>query len=89
MTAPAPLLETRDLFKSYAEGDSIVGRLAGRQKRRLQALRGVSLSVGAGETLGIVGESGCGKTTLGRCIAGLEKPEGGDILWQGRPLSAL
>jgi oligopeptide/dipeptide ABC transporter ATP-binding protein len=89
MTAPAPLLETRDLVKSYAEGDSIVGRLAGRQKRRLQALRGVSLSVGAGETLGIVGESGCGKTTLGRCIAGLEKPEGGDILWQGRPLSAL
>lgn len=51
--------------------------------RRVRAVDGVSLDIRRGETLGLVGESGCGKTTLGRALAGLVRPTGGDILRHG------
>jgi oligopeptide/dipeptide ABC transporter ATP-binding protein len=73
------LLEVRDAAVSYA--------LAG--GRRLAAVDGVSFSLGEGEILGLVGESGCGKTSLGRAILGLVRLASGQVLWQGRRIDAL
>jgi len=55
----------------------------------VQALRGVSLDIRAGETLAVVGESGSGKSTLGRLVAGLDRPAGGTIRFEGRDVTAL
>jgi peptide/nickel transport system ATP-binding protein len=77
-TGEGDLLEVESLRVSYA------GR--GRRAARIEALDGVSLTVGAGETLAIVGESGCGKTTLLRSIARLVEPTGGAIRLQGQDL---
>jgi oligopeptide transport system ATP-binding protein len=82
----APLLEVRDLVKSFEAHGGWAERLAGAAPRRLQAVRGVSLALAEGETLGLVGESGCGKSTLGRCIVGLHPPSAGEILYRGQPL---
>ena len=71
----APLLEVRDLTKRYPD--------------QTLAVAGVSLRVHAGETLGLVGESGCGKTTLGRCILRLLEPTSGTITFDGRDVRAL
>jgi peptide/nickel transport system ATP-binding protein len=72
-----PLLEVLDLVKEFpVTSGSIVQRKVGAVK----AVSGVSLTVGVGEIFGLVGESGCGKTTLGRMIVGLEKPDSGKVL---------
>ena len=74
-----PLLEVRDLVKVYQADEGIFGK----PRREIRAVNGVSLDIHAGETLGLVGESGCGKTTLGRMILRLIPPTSGSITFAG------
>ena len=62
------------------------GLLSGRQNAMVKAVDGVALQIFKGETLGLVGESGCGKTTLGRLITRLEEPTGGKIFFNGNDI---
>ncbi len=80
-----PLLEVRDLHKSFAVRR---GPLSG-PARRLQAVAGVSFSLAPGETLGLVGESGCGKSTTGRLITRLLEADSGSIRFAGTELTRL
>ena len=84
-TAAAPLLEVRDLVKHFVVKRSFVGR----PLTTLRAVDGVSFTVNRGETLGIVGESGCGKTTVGRTVIRLYEPNSGSILYDGTDLAPL
>jgi oligopeptide/dipeptide ABC transporter ATP-binding protein len=78
-----PLVEANRLEKYYPTRWSFFGR----PLTYVKALDGISLAVERGETLSIVGESGCGKTTLGRCMLNLEKPTGGSVLFEGHRLA--
>jgi oligopeptide transport system ATP-binding protein len=79
------LLEVRDLVKHFSVGGGMFGGRAG----TVRAVDGVSFTLRRGETLGLVGESGCGKTTTGRCILQLERPTSGQVIFEGRDLAAL
>jgi oligopeptide/dipeptide ABC transporter ATP-binding protein len=83
MNAPV-LLETRGLKRYFPAGQGLFA-----PKRWVKALDGVDIVVHAGETLGLVGESGCGKTTLGRLVACLEVPSEGSIIFEGVDLAGL
>jgi len=82
---PDTLLEVRELRKHY---DTKQGWF-GRSGARLRAVDGVSFRIGEGETLGLVGESGCGKSTTGKMVLRLIEPTGGSIAWRGRPIESL
>jgi peptide/nickel transport system ATP-binding protein len=71
-----PVLHARGLEVTFS----------GRGKRSARAVDGVDLSLGRGEIVALVGESGCGKTTLSRTLLGLERPSGGEVLVDGEPL---
>ena len=83
--AAVPLLEVRDLVKEFPITHGILQRRAG----AVHAVSGVSFSVSAGETFGLVGESGCGKTTLGKLIVALERPTAGEVRLRGKTFSDL
>jgi len=78
-----PLLVVRDLRKSFAASTSALERAGNGPFNRTMAVDGVTFSVGRGETLGIVGESGCGKTTLARMIVRLIEPDSGEVHFRG------
>ena len=80
-----PLLEVENMKKYYPLKGGIVTHTTG----YIRAVDGVSFQMYEGETLGLVGESGCGKSTIGRQIVGLEKPTGGKIRYAGQDLSEL
>ncbi|HEY7247923.1 MAG TPA: ABC transporter ATP-binding protein [Xanthobacteraceae bacterium] len=90
MTMPATdaptLLEVRGLRKLFPVTEGILAR---RRVGEVRAVDGVDFTLRRGETLGLVGESGCGKTTTGRCILLLERPTGGAILYDGVDLTKL
>jgi oligopeptide/dipeptide ABC transporter ATP-binding protein len=79
------LLEIRDLKKYFP----VPAGLFGRTQEQVKAIDGVSLDVDEGETVGLVGESGCGKTSLGRCLIRLIEPTGGTVTFRGRELSRI
>ena len=74
----APIVEARSLHKTYDTGTV-----------RVNALRGVDLSVPSGEMVAIMGPSGCGKTTLLNCLSGLDAIDGGEVLIEGTSLSVM
>ncbi len=81
-----PLLELRNLVKEYpVTSGAILQRRAG----AVHAVSDVSFTVNAGETFGLVGESGCGKTTIGKLIVALERPNSGASRWPGATFPAL
>ncbi len=77
-----PLLELRDVTRSFAVKSGLFGPTL-----QLQAVRGVNLSVHRGDVLALVGESGCGKTTLARMLMGVLPPTEGEILYRGQSIS--
>ncbi len=79
------LIEVRDLTKYFPVRGGLLQRVQGWVK----AVDGVSFSIREGETLGLVGESGCGKTTVGRCLLRLIEPTRGEIYFQNQELGGL
>ncbi len=83
--APGPLLEATGLVKDFPIRGGVLSRTVG----LVSAVAGVSLHVGKGETLGLVGESGCGKSTTGRLLLNLITPTAGSVQFDGQELSRM
>ena len=80
-----PLLRVKNLVKHFP----VKGGLFGRQVDKVHAVDGVSFELAKGETLGVVGESGCGKSTTGRCILRLIEPTSGEVWFEGTNVTTL
>ena len=80
-----PLLRVNNLVKNFI----IKGGVFSREVERVHAVNGISFDLAPGETLGLVGESGCGKSTTGRCILRLIEPTSGEVWFQGTNVTAL
>ena len=78
-----PLVRVRDLTKSFEVGGFTTGRAT------LHAVNGIDLDIASGETLGLVGESGCGKSTVARCILQLLRPSSGEVSFGGSAIQDL
>src|SRR5439155_20551644 len=83
--AETALLQVRNLKKYFP----IRGGLFSREVARVHAVDDISFTIEKGETLGLVGESGCGKSTTGRCILRLIEPMSGEVTFEGRDVTAL
>ncbi|RZT14690.1 peptide/nickel transport system ATP-binding protein/oligopeptide transport system ATP-binding protein [Kribbella sp. VKM Ac-2569] len=81
----SPLLQVRDLRRYYPIRKGVIARTVG----HVRAVDGVSFDVYPGETVGIVGESGCGKSTTGRAVVRLEPPTSGSVLFDGTDIATL
>jgi peptide/nickel transport system ATP-binding protein len=80
-----PLLEVRGLKKHFPVRRGLLAR----QQTWVKAVDGVDFTVQAGETLGLIGESGCGKTTTSKLILLQERPTAGSIAFEGRDIASL
>jgi peptide/nickel transport system ATP-binding protein len=96
MTAPA--IELRGISKRFGKTYDVAARFARRMKRTLggavheqtvRAVDNVDIAIHRGEVVGLVGESGCGKSTIGRIVAGILPPSDGTVLWEGRDITTL
>jgi oligopeptide/dipeptide ABC transporter ATP-binding protein len=85
VTDPFPVIEAAHLTKHFPVRRGLTGRLRG----LVRAVDSVSFRIEAGTTLGLVGESGCGKTTTSKLVLGLERPTAGTIRFQGEDVLAL
>ena len=83
------LIEVDDLSKRYRTGGGLAGLLRGQKAQTVYAVNGISFSLKRGDSLGLAGESGCGKTTTGKLLVKLLEPSGGRILFDGQDLSGL
>ena len=86
MSVDEPLLRVEGLKKYYESESDFLDRLLGRQKW-VKAVDGVDMEIGEGETLGLVGESGCGKSTVGRTLLQLEEATEGSIYFRGEDIT--
>lgn len=77
-----PLIELKDAGIQFTNG-------SGRKKQKIQALTGINLTLDQGEIVAVVGESGCGKTTMGKLIVGIHRPTEGQVLYKGKDIWSL
>ena len=82
-----PLLSVQHLCKEFPVESGVFGKRF--SKRAVHAVNDVSFDIYAGETFGLVGESGCGKSTTGRCIMHLTRPTSGTVLFEGKDVSKM
>jgi oligopeptide transport system ATP-binding protein len=85
VTTSEPLLRVSNLGKHFP----VLGGLLSREVGRVHAVDSVSFAVNRGETLGLVGESGCGKSTTARCVLRLIEPSAGEIFFDGQDVLGL
>ncbi len=81
-----PIIDVRDIHVTFAGRVGLIAGLVGKEGTAARAVDGVSIEIYPGEVVALAGESGCGKTTTARAIMGLERPQRGQILFEGRPL---
>ncbi len=84
-----PLVEIRDLKKHFSRADDLLDKWLSNEPQSVRAVDGVSFDIHEGETLGLVGESGCGKSTTGETVLRLLEPTSGTAVFAGQDLSAL
>jgi len=88
------VIEARGIAKRFVKKPDLAARLAGRlgadvREETVHALDGVNMEIARGEVVGLVGESGCGKSTFGRIVAGIMEPTEGAVFFRGRSLRTL
>src|SRR3954451_94520 len=81
-----PLLQVRGLVKHFPIKQGIFSRMRGMPASAIRAVDGVDFTIERGNTLGLVGESGCGKTTTGRCVLFLQRPTSGEVRFAGETI---
>ncbi len=86
MTDPTPLLQVQGLVKHFPLRGGLLDRVQRRPAQVIRAVDGVDLTIREGETLALVGESGCGKSTTGRCILYLQDPTAGTVQFRGQTI---
>jgi len=90
MSAETPLVEARDLARFFDVSKPLLNRvIEGQPRLTLKAVDGVDFTIRKGETLSLVGESGCGKSTVARLVVGLYRPTRGQVLFEGVDMGAL